>query len=170
MDCRGFAHKFGIHADTEVFPILLPGCLLQQKPNDILHRSRQYCAADDHTWNLSTLRNNSPIWATTLSTCPRPKLPFSLLGIPTQTNEISPSLLASGTACKRPASTPRRISSSKPGSIIGLLPELMSDTLVRCKSTPVTTCPMSARHAAVTHPTYPIPKTVIFLGEVGVEI
>src|SRR5437762_13610393 len=46
----------------------------------------------------------------------------------------------------------------------------MRDTLVCCKSTPVTACPISAKHAAVTQPTYPIPKTVIFIGESGAEV
>src|SRR5438309_1620969 len=122
------------------------------------------------TWNLSVFRNDWPIWPITLSTCASPKLPFSLLGIPTQTKETSPGSFAFVRACNRAVLTPRRISSSKPGSIIGLLPELMKDTLVSCGSTPVTTCPISARHAAVTQPTYPIPKTVIFIEGLATEI
>ena len=122
------------------------------------------------TWNLSAFRNNSPICSTTLSTCPRPRLPFSLLGVPTQTSEMSPNFSSSLSACRRPASTPRRIRSSKPGSMIGLLPELIRDNLFCCKSTPVTACPISAKQAAVTEPTYPIPKTVIFIREIVAAI
>src|SRR6266487_2320143 len=37
-------------------------------------------------------------------------------------------------------------------------------TLLRSRSTPMTRCPSSARQAAVTHPTYPSPKTVAVVG------
>ena len=50
---------------------------------------------------------------------------------------------------------------AKAGSITGLFPALISETLFSSRSTPVTRCPSSARHAAVTQPTYSIPKTVI---------
>ena len=105
------------------------------------------------TWNLSVFRSSSPIRRTILRTCPKSKLPFSLLGVPTQTKEISPSFSTSWTACSRPASTPSEINASKPGSITGLLPELMRETFISCKSTPVTEWPISAKHAAVTQPT-----------------
>src|SRR4029077_2209011 len=100
----------------------------------------------------------------------RPRLPLSLLGVPTQTREMSPSLCTRGVACKRPASTPRRINCSKSGSIIGLFPELMRETLSSCKSTPVTEWPISAKHAAVTQPTYPIPKTVTFIKDLSLQV
>src|SRR5438046_595436 len=69
------------------------------------------------TRNLWSVRSSSPIWATTLSTCPRPKLPFSLLGVPTQTREISPSLSTLELARNRPAATWLRINWSRPGSM-----------------------------------------------------
>src|SRR5689334_2295077 len=49
------------------------------------------------------------------------------------------------------------------GSTIGLLPLLMMSTLVGLTSTPITSCPACAKHAAETQPTYPIPKMLIFI-------
>src|SRR6185436_16090482 len=49
------------------------------------------------------------------------------------------------------------------GSTMGLLPLLMMSTLVGLTSTPTTSCPACAKHAAETQPTYPIPKMLIFI-------
>src|SRR5687767_3887853 len=46
--------------------------------------------------------------------------------------------------------------------MIGLLPLLMISTLVGFTSTPITSLPASARHAADTQPTYPKPNTLNF--------
>src|SRR5579884_92129 len=113
------------------------------------------------TWKLELARSNCPISVMTRSIWPRPRLPLSLLGVPTQTRAISPSCSALTRVCNLPAPTTRPINASKPGSIIGLFPELMRETLTSCGSIPVTEWPISARHAAVTQPTYPMPKTVI---------
>ena len=48
MDCRGFAHELGIHADTEVLSILFNRFLFQQRPHHIVHRSGQNGAPDDY--------------------------------------------------------------------------------------------------------------------------
>src|SRR5215208_735435 len=55
------------------------------------------------------------------------------------------------------------ISSFIPGSTIGLLPLLMMSALVGLTSTPMTSCPARAKHAAETQPTYPIPKMLILI-------
>ena len=121
------------------------------------------------TWNLQAVRSNSPIWATTFSSWQRPRLPLSLPGVPTQTREMSPSFSTLGFARNLPESTPRRINCSRSGSTMGLFPELTRETFTSCGSTPVTECPISARHAAVTQPTYPIPKTVTSIREIMLD-
>ena len=45
--------------------------------------------------------------------------------------------------------------------MIGLRPDLSISTLAGLTSTPITWCPMLAKHAAVTEPVYPRPKTLI---------
>src|SRR5437868_6565587 len=51
--------------------------------------------------------------------------------------------------------------SAKPGSITGDLPALIIATLSGLTSTPITSWPAFARHAAVTDPTYPRPKMLM---------
>ncbi len=43
-------------------------------------------------------------------------------------------------------------------SMIGVRPESIVSTLARFTSTPITLCPMEAKQAAETEPTYPNPK------------
>src|SRR5713101_2919359 len=50
---------------------------------------------------------------------------------------------------------------SRPGSLMAQCPALSASTLVRFGSTPITSCPNCARHAAETVPTYPRPHTII---------
>ncbi len=42
--------------------------------------------------------------------------------------------------------------------MIGVFPESIISTLARLTSTPMTLCPMEAKQAAETEPTYPRPK------------
>src|SRR5215831_1400448 len=48
-------------------------------------------------------------------------------------------------------------------SMMGALPELTSSTFFASASIPTTSCPSSARQPAETVPTYPRPKTLIFI-------
>src|SRR3954466_7962831 len=66
-------------------------------------------------------------------------------------------------ARRRPLCTPVAISSTIPGSTTGLSPALRAATLSPSTSTPTTVWPLWARPAAVTAPTYPRPKTAIFI-------
>ena len=109
------------------------------------------------------LLSSPPISAITLSICARPRLPLSLLGVPTQTKANSPNAPAVQSACSLRACTPRWTSFSRSGSMIGLRPALTIETFVSSTSTPVTSWPSSARQEAVTQPTYPSPNTVTFM-------
>src|SRR5919197_2594343 len=55
----------------------------------------------------------------------------------------------------------RSMSSSRPGSKIGRRPARSASIFSGTMSRTVTTCPSSAKHAPVTSPTYPAPKTAI---------
>src|SRR5262249_39868420 len=46
---------------------------------------------------------------------------------------------------------------------MGLRPLLMSSAFKGFESTPITSCPASAKHAAETHPTYPRPNMLNFI-------
>src|SRR5438445_493447 len=97
---------------------------------------------------------------TTASTSIRP---FERLGVPTQMSERSDSATAWSldvVARSRPAPTTSRRSSGNPGSTIGEVAELIIATFSALTSTPTTAWPALARHAAVTHPTYPRPNTL----------
>jgi hypothetical protein len=76
--------------------------------------------------------------------------------VPTQTSDTSEAATApaaSVVARRRPAPTISPISSPTPASTIGLLPSLMIPTFVALTSTPVTSWPSRAKHAADTQPT-----------------
>src|SRR6185369_2384951 len=106
-----------------------------------------------------------PISWQTLFTYLRSSEPFALLGVPTQTSDISDWLTASaGLLVARNcfSLTIVLISSVIPSSIIGLSPRLIISTLTGFGSTPMTSCPSLAKHAADTQPTYPSPNTLTF--------
>src|SRR5580704_18655742 len=89
-------------------------------------------------------------------------LPSAADGVPTHTSETSASRTAScGSVVVR--SDPRVAVSytnwSSPGSMTGLRPLAIISTFEASTSTPQTSWPREARHAAVTVPTYPRPKT-----------
>jgi hypothetical protein len=48
MDCRGFPHELGIHADTEVFPLLFTRFLFQEWAHQVIHCSGQNGTPDDY--------------------------------------------------------------------------------------------------------------------------
>src|SRR6185312_4169457 len=79
------------------------------------------------------------------------------------TSESSTALGASLVARSRFSDTARRVNSASSASTTGARPELMSCTLSQFGSTPVTTWPRSARHAADTAPTYPSPNMLILI-------
>ena len=83
------------------------------------------------------------------------------LGVPTQISDSSVVAIArawSFVASSRPDSTASRISSSSPGSTIGLRPAEICAFFSSLTSTPTTSWPKRARQAAQTVPTYPSPK------------
>src|SRR5258706_2795878 len=93
--------------------------------------------------------------------------PFGWLGVPTQTNARSVWRTASPTSVEarsRPAAACSAMISPRSFSMMGERPELIRSTLVFSGSTPRTSCPSLARHPADTAPTYPSPKTQIFIG------
>jgi hypothetical protein len=86
----------------------------------------------------------------------RSVLPFGRLGVPTHTSVSSVAATAafgSVVARSNPRWTARAIISSTRGSMTGLLPAFSMPTLSVLTSTPHTSWPVSARHAAVTDPT-----------------
>src|SRR6185436_12748581 len=92
--------------------------------------------------------------------------PFDRLGVPTQTNTRSLMRTASATslvARSRPRPTCSSMISGRSFSMIGERPELMRSTLVFSGSTPMISWPSFARQAADTAPTYPSPRTQIFI-------
>ena len=66
-------------------------------------------------------------------------------------------------ACSRPAARASAIFSPRPFSTIGVRPSLTMRTLSRLMSTPHTVCPVDARHAEETVPTYPKPTIAMFI-------
>src|SRR5215470_18327820 len=97
---------------------------------------------------------------TTASTSMRP---LARLGVPTQISEMSDSAIACSlevVARRRPEPTTSRKRSGSPGSTIGDVAALIIATFSAFTSTPTTAWPAFARQAAVTHPTYPRPKTL----------
>ena len=110
----------------------------------------------------------APISVHTRSMYCRSMLPFGRLGVPTQIREIVDERTASATsvvARSRPAATISATSSAIPSSRIVLFPALSMLTLATLTSTPTTSWPCLAKHAAETQPTYPRPKTltVVFI-------
>src|ERR1044071_5753291 len=73
-------------------------------------------------------------------------------------SELCTASLPSVIAFSFPSPTAFLINSSMPGSTIGLRPLLMMSTFTWFTSTPITSCPSSAKQAADTQPTYPSPK------------
>src|SRR5579862_1672831 len=61
----------------------------------------------------------------------------------------------------RPARCPSSTSSRIRASTIGVRPAAIISTFMALTSTPMTLCPKSAKQAADTEPTYPIPNTLI---------
>ena len=83
-------------------------------------------------------------------------LPFGRLGVPTATSDTCVSRTASATlvvARSRPAATCSATSSPIPSSRIVLRPALTMSTFARLTSTPMTSKPCLAKHAADTQPT-----------------
>src|SRR6266850_1611091 len=115
------------------------------------------------TWYVFESFNNSPMRSTTRVKYFNPKLPFSLLGVPTQTMTTSPKSFGSVVQRNFPVPTPALMILVSPGSMIGLCARLIMSTLLASTSTPVTSWPRFEKHAAVTQPTYPIPKIVTFI-------
>ena len=94
--------------------------------------------------------------------CPRPSS-----GVPTQMSARSESRRASSAdvvADSCPSATSRASNSPSPGSTTGAVPELIIVTFSATTSTPTTRWPALARQVAETHPTYPSPKTLTFIG------
>ena len=82
--------------------------------------------------------------------------PFGADGVPTQMNATSLDRTDSATdvvARSRPAATPSATRSPMRSSRTGLCPRLTMSTLASFTSTPTTSWPISARHAADTMPT-----------------
>lgn len=97
-----------------------------------------------------------PISSVTRSKYVVHKLPLGSDGVPTQTRDISLSMIASRTspvARSAPLPTTSAISSPIRSSTTGALPSLTRSTFAWFTSTPTTWCPMPARHAADTQPT-----------------
>ena len=112
-------------------------------------------------WNSGLFFRILPISRQTGSTWPRSSFPLRRLGVPTHRNEISvcsTAALESVVARSNDALCAWSTSSCMPGSTIGLRPESSCSTFNGLMSTPTTECPLEARHAAVTDPTYPRPK------------
>ena len=83
-----------------------------------------------------------------------------------QTKEKSEPLTASAAsvvARNLPCATTFRIKSFNPISATGLAPELTRATFAWLTSTPITSWPSLAKHAAEIEPTYPKPKILIFI-------
>ena len=157
-DCQGFAHEFGF---MQIIKFYISTSVMA---NNILYCSWQHRTTDDHNMEFVRFSQQFADFRQP-STCPRPRLPFSLLGVPTQTSEMSPNFSSSRSACRRPASTPRRIRSSKPGSILGLLPELIRDNSGLLQIHAGDAVPFQPNTPLSRSPRYPIPKTVIFIRE-----
>ena len=84
------------------------------------------------------------------------RLPFGAEGVPTQISETSLAAIASATsvvARKVPESTTSAISSPIRSSTTGVRPRAIRSTLIGLTSTPMTSCPLDAKHAAETEPT-----------------
>ena len=83
-------------------------------------------------------------------------LPFARLGVPTHTSEMLEFCTASEAlvvARRRPSRTISRTNSAIPSSTIVARPALTISTFVALTSTPMTSWPSFARHAAETQPT-----------------
>ena len=77
-------------------------------------------------------------------------------GVPTHTNVTSVShTAATGSGCteSRPADTTSAIRSPMRSSTMGVIPSRMNADFVGLGSTPTTTLPLAAKHAAETQPT-----------------
>src|ERR1700733_1770633 len=130
---------------------------LSMLPGSIVLRTTTVCL-------VFLARNASPISLETCSTCDKSGCPPLLPGVPTQTNDIVVSRTAStalAVAVKRLAPYTFVSSSANPGSNTGVWPARNNLSLSGFASTPMTSCSLSARHTAVTEPTYPSPKTLI---------
>ena len=98
----------------------------------------------------------APISVQTRSMYCRSRLPFGRLGVPTQMSETVDERTASATsvvARSRPEVTISATSSPMPTSRIVLFPALIMSTFAALTSTPTTSCPSFAKHAADTQPT-----------------
>ncbi|KOU44361.1 hypothetical protein ADK53_01775 [Streptomyces sp. WM6373] len=120
------------------------------------------------TVDLPTIRQGLLRWGTspsmTASTWRRSAASEpACCGVPTQTKWTSPKAAASLREVekrRRPESRARVSTSSSPGSKKGGLPSVRALIFSASTSTPRTSCPMSAMHAACTAPRYPVPMTV----------
>ncbi len=84
--------------------------------------------------------------------------------MPTATYTTSASSTASATSVvNRKRSRFRSRSSWRPSSWIGTLPRRSASIFSATTSRTTTSCPRSAKQAPVTRPTYPAPKTAIFM-------
>ncbi len=98
----------------------------------------------------------APISSVTRSKYVVHRLPLGSEGVPTQTSDTSLPAIASRTspvARRAPEPTTSAISSPIRSSTTGARPPLTRSTLTWLTSTPMTSCPIPARHAADTQPT-----------------
>src|SRR5439155_14626950 len=106
---------------------------------------------------------DSPMRWPVLTTASTSSCPLVRLGVPTQMSDTSDAAIASSlevVARRRFAPTTRPSSSASPGSTTGGVAVLILATFSALTSTPITSWPAFATQAAVTHPTYPSPKTL----------
>src|SRR5712692_1165018 len=90
--------------------------------------------------------------------------PSPLGGVPTARNATSDCAIALRTSVlysSLPSRTFFATSASRPGSYIGILPDLIEAILASSLSTQVTLMPKSAKQPPLTSPTYPVPTTAI---------
>src|ERR687897_2164343 len=120
------------------------------------------------TVDFSQTSRNDPVgraWATSLATASRYwrlGLPSARLGVPTQMKITWPWRTASPLSAvnrSRPAAIVSASSSGSPGSWNQGRPARSCSSLARSSSLVTTSCPIRARHAAVTSPTCPAPMT-----------
>src|SRR6266545_4948434 len=114
-------------------------------------------------YGLGPAPSARPISSPTRSMAAKSGCPLERDGVPTQIRARWLSATASAAlvvARSRPFFTISAMSSPSPGSTSGDSPRPTAPTLSGFTSTPMTSWPARARQAAVTHPTYPSPKTL----------
>jgi len=160
-DSTAFAHELRVIAKGKIASAFPTALFFQDGEHDGLGGTGQHGAAKNEDVRRFLSAKGGPISPATLSMWLRSSLPFFRLGVPTQTkdtSELSTAAVASVVARSRPVLWASATISVMRASMIGVRPEPIISTLARLTSTPITLCPIEAKQAAETEPTYPKPK------------